>query len=95
MRYFVAWLLLCVFGLFGYIMGNDVGYKNGCNDTLFSGKFILSQWTKHTDRHGSIHNTPWNELSIQEKMYLCAYGSSGNKLSKQDLKEITEKYGAK
>jgi hypothetical protein len=37
--------------------------------------------------------TPWDSLSIQDKMFLCAYGSSGNKLSKQDIKEITERYG--
>ena len=37
--------------------------------------------------------TPWNDLSIQDKMFLCAYGSSGNKLSKKDLVEIERKYG--
>jgi hypothetical protein len=40
-------------------------------------------------------STPWDSLSIQDKMFLCAYGSSGNKLNREDLKEITERYGAK
>lgn len=40
-------------------------------------------------------STPWSALTIQDKMFLCAYGSSGNKLNKQDLKELTERYGVK
>lgn len=41
------------------------------------------------------HITAWNSIDIKDKMVLCAYGSSGNKLGKQDLKEITERYGVK
>ena len=42
-----------------------------------------------------IKHVPWDKWSIEEKMYLCAYGSSGNKLNKQDLKELTKRYGVK
>lgn len=38
-------------------------------------------------------STPWDSLSIQDKMFLCAYGSSGNKMSKLDIKEIVKRYG--
>lgn len=38
--------------------------------------------------------TPWSSLSIQNKMVLCAYGSSGNKLNKNDMKEIEDIYAA-
>jgi len=41
---------------------------------------------------GGIKNVPWDKWTIQEKMYLCAYGSSGNKMSKEDIQEIREKY---
>jgi hypothetical protein len=42
---------------------------------------------------GVMKDVPWSEWSIEEKMYLCAYGSSGNKLNKKDMQEIKERYG--
>lgn len=41
----------------------------------------------------SVHDTPWNEFTIQEKMFLCAYGSPGNSLSDEEIGEIKEVYG--
>ena len=46
-------------------------------------------------RYGHIKNVPWDDWTIEEKMYLCAYGSSGNKLNKKDIEEIEKRYGVK
>lgn len=36
--------------------------------------------------------TSWDSLSIQDKMFLCAYGSSGNKLNREDINQIEKEY---
>lgn len=85
----------CLMMWIGFCYGNGKGYKEGIDDTLFSEKFILSQYQEHIAQHGSLHDTPWKEFTIQEKMYLCAYGSSGNKLTKNDMTEVQKLYGAR
>ena len=60
-----------------------------------TGKFQVTYETSFSDKakqYGGIKNVPWDNWTIEEKMYLCAYGSSGNKLSQKDIQEIKNKY---
>ncbi len=50
-------------------------------------------WIKYGPEYGTIHNTPWEKFNIKEKMFLCAYGSTGNKMSVEDLTEVIANYG--
>lgn len=50
-------------------------------------------WAKYGPKYGSIHATPWEEFELEEKMFLCAYGSPGNTLSRQDMMDVANKYG--
>jgi len=45
--------------------------------------------------YDTIHDTPWNEFTIEEKAAIAMYGGSGSKLSKEEIKEFEGKYATK
>jgi len=42
--------------------------------------------------YDNVHNTPWNEFTIEEKVVIAMYGGSGSKLSKEEIEEFKRKY---
>ena len=84
----------------GREFGYSTGYKNGFDEGREVPKITIkgySVWgeiqAKYCSKYGTIHDTPWEEFNIREKMFLCAYGSPGNKLSAEDGLEILDEYG--
>jgi len=73
--------------------GVGVGYNRCLQD--YAGPISIQTNIQFVgQRYGSIHNTPWDQWTIQQKMYLCAFGSSGNKFNDRDMQKIKEKYYA-
>ena len=104
----VVWLVIVssVTFYFGYQGGYHVGSKEadaafsrGLEEgyaTATSTRFYMADADRHRAlvlKYGSIKTTPWDEFLIREKMFLCAYGSPGNKLSADEIQEIMLKYG--
>jgi len=75
---------------------NKQAYEKGKQETARLTSIRLTQLYQQlyhrSKNYGSLHETPWSEFTIEEKMYLCAFGSSGNKFSQDDMGEIKEKY---
>jgi hypothetical protein len=70
------------------------GFDDGWDSCTLSGSPTPEKnWSLYMTKYGSIKDTPWEEFTIKEKMLLCAYGSSGNKLSSRDMFKVFRKYG--
>ena len=71
------------------------GYVQGQEDLRSMSQIRRSARTfEACHKYGDLHSTPWSFFTIDEKMYLCAYGSSGNKLSNKEIDQIRKKYGS-
>jgi hypothetical protein len=78
-----------------YDKGYDAGHRHGYNDAWINFSMQEARWNAYKTKYGSIHDTPWEEFDIREKMFLVAYGSSGNRFSDKDLDEIEKKFGGR
>lgn len=93
MRKLLVVVLCACLAVAGFCVGSVEGYKAGERSIFNAYGNGQAHLTNLSIVYNSLHNTPWQVLTIQDKMFLCAYGSSGNKLNKQDLAEITKRYG--
>lgn len=93
----VAFVIVFMFIIFLQVQekafndGFEVGYwECGMNGIVFGNRIADLQ-----KEYGSMKDTPWNEFTIQEKMYLCAYGSPGNRMNHKDINQLILQYGPK
>ncbi len=81
----------------GFDAGEQQGFQEGYA-TCYQG--LGMNWLGHYKRfmdfqqeYGSIHNTPWAEFTIEEKVTIAMYGGSGSKLEPEEIEEWVGKYG--
>lgn len=77
----------------GEIEGFDDGYANCWSGLAMNWLGSYGRFVGFTKRYGSIHETPWNEFVIEEKVTIAMYGGSGSKLEKAEVAEWAAKYG--
>ena len=95
---FTAILVVSIFLIF-----YELGYKRGEMvhrkfNTIESHTITEIKYTLIPETYGSLivnKAQSWNSFPIETKMFLCAFGSSGNSFSESDMKEIQEKWGPK
>lgn len=80
----------------GFVAGERVGFDNGfiaCHNNLgMWWRDSAVRFNEFIKKYGSIHNTPWNELTIEEKAIIAMYGGSGSKLENNEIQEFKERY---
>ena len=88
----MAILILVSFGL---IVTGVLIYTQGYDKGEEAALQRMIEWQTRAMHLQPIHDLPWSYWTIQEKMFLCAFGSSGNRLNKDDMQKIQEKWGPK
>lgn len=76
----------------GYSAGHRHGYNDAYNNYIVIGAPNRG-FNQLIKEYGSIHDTPWNRFTRRQKVYLCIYGSPGNKLSEENLEWFTSTFG--
>ncbi len=81
----------------GFKAGERQGYEAGYLN-CYQGLGL--QWLGSAQRflgfqreYGSLHATPWEKFTIEEKFTIAMYGGSGSKLELEEIAEWAEKYG--
>jgi len=84
----------------GFEAGNARGFQEGYR--VYFTSFPTMHWVElnnnfvdKIEKHGSIHNTPWNEFNLQEKVFIAMFGGSGSKLNEEEIKEFVNLYAKK
>lgn len=75
--------------------GFDKGYIACYNGLGMNWLGSHNRFMEFTKKYGNLHNTPWNELMIEEKFTIAMYGGSGSKLEPEEVEEWASKYGVK
>ncbi len=82
-----------------YDKGVEAGHRTGYNDAYSDYVMMMTnrnqRFAVFIERYGSIHDTPWKAFNTREQMFLCSYGSPGNKMDSEDLFKVFRKFGEK
>ncbi len=74
----------------GYKIGWIEGHARGYNQGVVNYETAVENVYKGRVK---IKEVPWDEFDIKQKMLLCAYGSSGNRMSVRDIVEVISEFG--
>jgi len=79
----------------GECIGFDKGYRECWNSLGMRWLGSHNRFLAFTKKYGMIHETPWQEFTIEEKVTIAMYGGSGSKLELEEIEEWANKYGVR
>jgi len=91
----IVWVLIVCFIGAGVGQAEEGRRRIGAQITLVYPSVWASLWETYVDgeQYMSIHEVPWDSFTVQEKMFLCAFGSPGNKMDVDEFQEAMLLFG--
>ncbi len=81
----------------GHTVGEKLGFERGyvtCYNVLgLNWLGSRERFAGFAREYGSLHNTPWEKFTVEEKVVIAMYGGSGSKLEPEEIAEWARKYG--